>query len=124
MQPPSDDTLGEALFHPTTPREGRTVVRKAEPINDWEKADQRRRKLFSEVVRVVCRCCGGVVGPLKLDGKCYACGTCGQPLWAYHGPSLKELLEKAGMERAEFDKALEQGRGMAKLMEEIEKRGQ
>ncbi len=45
-------------------------------------------------VKVRCRFCGQINGPLALDGKPYICKACRQSLFAYGGPSFDELLER------------------------------
>lgn len=56
------------------------------------------------VVRVRCRFCETMNGPMPLDGKPYICSSCRNSLFAYHGPTLKEL--KAGLRLDESNASL------------------
>lgn len=52
----------------------------------------RRRSVV--VVMVRCRFCQFRTSPLPLDGRDRTCPRCGNSLFAYHGPTLRELTGK------------------------------
>lgn len=58
----------------------------------WPRSKAGKRSILQ--VKVRCRFCGQVNGPLLLDGKPYICKACRQSLFAYQGPSFDELMER------------------------------
>lgn len=50
------------------------------------------------VVKVVCRRCGGLMGPLPLDGKLYVCSTCGWLIFSPDDEQTKRIRWSRGLD--------------------------
>lgn len=57
-----------------------------------ERATANQRRVFSQVVLVICRACGGECGPVKLDGKMWLC-RCGEPLFGGRVKRKEEAVD-------------------------------